>query len=314
MKLQIIVSVLVVIAIIIGVALLWEQIVLADFITQLVAGAVLLSPFIIIWGFKPLIEKFRKTDVPEKQYNAKKLNDEVFRKLMRVECLEDYFFFIDKFGFCIPTNPKAFTNKAESDYLLWSVGSRDLRDIQNNFDIIEREIPNLKIGENYLEQNHGKIYKKWVKIKEDLEKLNNDRGSLFGSISKKIGKEMKKQLGFETKLLLSPFGDEKIFFENEVKEILPLQFHMFNPHFEIENLCKNQYYVKYGNHRIAGINKEENIELEKIKTIFENIVNNQDLREKNNDFLVELGNLNRTIDKFCDQLESEVVNDIDARE
>ena len=86
----------------------------------------------------------------EKQYDSKKLNDEVFRKLMRIECLESFFFFEDKFGFCIPTNSKAFGNKTDSEYLLWFARSRNKNYVEKEFDIIERTIPSIEVGEKYV--------------------------------------------------------------------------------------------------------------------------------------------------------------------
>ena len=94
---------------------------------------------------------------------------------MRVECIEDEFFFIEKFGFCIPTNKMAFTNKSESDYLFWAVGSRDARYIHKEFDIIERIIPNLETGEQYLKIEYYEIYKQWIQIKKRFGRIKSKK-------------------------------------------------------------------------------------------------------------------------------------------
>ena len=265
----------------------------------------------IVLIFKDKFGWFKNKD-NRKQYDAKKLNETVFRKLMRVECIEDEFFFIEKFGFCIPTNKMAFTNKSESDYLFWAVGSRDARYIHKEFDIIERIIPNLETGEQYLKIEYYEIYKQWIQIKKDLEELNLKRKSFFNSISKQIGKKLKKHFNCESKLLLHPFGDECVFFEENTEKILPYQFNTHYLEFELDNPCENQYYVTYRRNKILGSNKNT-ADLDVVKDVFTTITNDRRIIDKKINFDMDKINLNKRISDFCDQLEHKVVHDIDAQ-
>ena len=259
-------------------------------------------------------KKIDKSTSNVNQYDVKKLNDEIFRKLMRVECIESDFLLGEKFGLCIPKDPRAFLNKKESDYLLWLVISKEPQYIDQNFDIIEIEIPNLKVGEKYLETHHKEIHRKWIKIKKDLDILNKDRDSFFESVAKQIGKQMKKQFDFKTEEFLDSYGNDKVFFLDNTKKILPRQFMTYIVNFRIENPHNNQYYVRCGYYNIAGSNKQENINIDAIKFIFTDIINNRDLIEKYLEFNMRSGDLNKALDSFGDQLEEEVVNDINARE
>jgi hypothetical protein len=56
----------------------------------------------------------------QKQHDFKKLNEEVFRKLMRVQCLDSWLHYNGKYGFCIPINPKAFSSKTDQEFLDWN--------------------------------------------------------------------------------------------------------------------------------------------------------------------------------------------------
>ena len=262
--------------------------------------------------FREDLEKFReKIFSQKKSHDANKLNNEIFRKLMRVECIEDDLFFTEKFGFCIPTNKKAFTNKNKSDYLLWFVKSKDPRHIHDEFDIIDRVIPNLETGESYLKIEYTKIYKQWIQIKKDLEKLNFKRQSFFNSVSKQIGKELKKHFNIKSKILLSPFGDECVFFEENTAKILPYYFNTRYLELELDNPCENQYYVTHRRDRIIGSNKNT-INLDVVKNIFYTIINDRKLVDKKFKFDVDKQNLNKRILEFCNQLEHKVVHDIDA--
>ena len=159
---------------------------LLSFIVGAVIGSVLITNDRYCWIQKLSRSSSKRTVI----YDDKKLNNEVFRKLMRVECLESWFFFVEKIGFCIPVNSKAFLNKSESEYLFWVVGSRDPKLLVDEFEPIQKAIHNLEIGEKYLQKNYLAIYKKWDKIKREVQKLNDDRVTLFNTVSNEILKNL----------------------------------------------------------------------------------------------------------------------------
>ena len=123
--------------------------------------------YVIIESYRRQKNTKTKTKT-DKKYNVKKLNDEVFRKLMRVRTSSDPFFFIHEMGFVIPTNKEEFYNKESPEYfeyLLRHSGDSFV----HNYAKIESKIPSLKIGEDYLKENYPVFFKEWQEIKKIVE-------------------------------------------------------------------------------------------------------------------------------------------------
>ena len=260
-------------------------------------------------------------------YDDKKLNNEIFRKLMRVECLESWFFFIEKVGFCIPTNSKAFLDKSDSEYMFWKVGSRDPNLWIDEFKPIQKVIHNLEIGEKYLQKYYSDNYMKWDKIKRDVQKLNDDRVTLFNTLSHEILTSLKnnfklkkhnfekikyKEFDFKPKIRLDPWGDGWAYFQDNMPIVLPLLLNDYNMKFDFTNPHENQYYVEYKKYRLVGVNDREKITVDECKYIFRNTVQNQKYTQKIAVLDNRLNGLNEKCSEFGDELEKNVVNEIDS--
>ncbi|MCV0401317.1 MAG: hypothetical protein K5777_05000 [Nitrosopumilus sp.] len=277
-------------------------------------GISIFGVFLILNGKRKWINlSFKSEDKKSNfKYDSKKLNNEVFKKLMRVICLESRLFFKNRFGFCIPVNPKMFEIPVDSAQIAWYIDLEKPEDFERDFKSIGEAIPTLKIGEKYLETNYVEIYKIWKNIKNDLEKINKDRDSFFAAVAKDVGKQFKKTLNYKSKFLLDPFGDEIVFFEENISFIIPLLFKTRLVNLSIEQIADKQYYVRYGDsYNIIGSNKEEKINLSGIKHIFDLILWNENFSEQYSDYRYQLIELNKRITIFCHKLEKEVVNDIE---
>lgn len=110
-------------------------------VIELVIGTV-----IFMW---PKITRQKHTT----QYNAKKLNDTVYKKLMRVSCMYNVFLFSEKLGFVIPSDERAFHNKNSGIYQMWMFDTIEdsIEDsIDNRYNKMDSVIPNLHVGEKHL--------------------------------------------------------------------------------------------------------------------------------------------------------------------
>lgn len=322
MKGQIIISIVIVIVIVVGANLSWKQIILAGFITQIVASAVLSLPFIIIWGFKPLVEKFRKIDTPKKQYDSKKLNDTVFKKLMRVNYSSHPMWFMSELGFIIPTNKEEFLNKESSEYFNYLLRHSGDSFIHRHAKI-ESEIPNLKIGEDYLKENYHGVFNEWQEIKQTVEEYNKK----YHDCATSFAKQAEKKIVLEFSLFYhhEKFNDGKhtdmYYFENIgnfIIESIHLGRNTDNIKLIIEkSLLAKDYWIIYAcepNYNLMGSYDKNNFDSNKLQKILcdvikdpNNITQYQQSRE------IDFMKLRKQINVFCDNLEKNVVNDIDAQ-
>lgn len=252
-----------------------------------------------------------KTKQKEKQYNAKKLNDEIFRKLMRVVCLDYHSFFENKFGFCIPTNNAFFINKPISASIALEVIFDRIENVEKEFRTLEDAIPTLLIGEKYLQQNYVRVYEEWLTIKQELDSINKDRVKFLEEISQDILKELKKKFGSNPTPILIPYQDGWAYFSDHVPKIIPLLFKKRQFNFVTENPANTLFYVKYEGYPLVGFNKQNRLDFDYIKLTFSSIIQKYELEEKDRDFQHKLINLNSRIEIFCEQLEKTVVDEID---
>lgn len=273
-------------------------------------------PIGLLFHFLAKDKKESKTDRKETQYDVKKINTEVFKKLIHVVCLEYYPFFENKFGFCIPKHPQEFK---DLDLTPVSIGFIiQLGKIPNVEELlvkIEDVIPSLEIGEKFLKENYSKIHDDWIKIKQELDILNNDIQDFCNKISEKIMNDLKKYYHLNPTLRLIPFESEEnwAYFSENVPRIASLIFNKFGIiDFTTDSPVENQFYVNFAGWRILGFNKKERIDdLGAIKEVFSNVANEDKLVKNHRKFGLRLIKLNEKIEAFCKQLEKKVVNDID---
>ena len=322
MKAQITVTIIVLALIGIGVYSTWEYVLVADFLTQLVAGAILLTPFIAIWGFKPLIEKYRNSkSKPQKQYNAKKLNDEVFRKLMRVGHSTNPMWFTNELGFIIPTNKEEFYNKESSEYYeCLSSNNESFEQTHSKIDVV---IPNLKIGEQYLKKSYPDIFDEWNQIKQTVNNYNKKYHSCVADFAKQA--EKKIVLDFPTfhhnEKSTSNELDDSYFFENignSITESINNGINVNNIKLSIgEFLIDRNYWilaVSDPNYNLMGSYEKNKFDINKLEKILCDIIKNPDnIIQYQKSREIDFTELYERIDRFCNNLEQNVVNDIDAQ-
>lgn len=258
-------------------------------------------------------KQLEATRLLEKKHNAKKLNDDVFRKLVNLVCLEYYPFFENKLGFCIPKDPAFFKDVTPAD-IGFNIQLQKLSDVEKYFDKIEDVIRTLEVGEDYLKQNYAQIYDSWVKIKQELEDINKDQQDFCNKVSNKIMNDFKKHFHVNPTLRLIPHESEFnwAYFSDVVPKTISLIFNKYgNVDFSVDSPFENQFYVNFGGYRMIGVNNKEKLDLGTIKGIFNEVANDDKLVNEHRDFSLRLIKLNNKIETFRNQLEKKVVNDID---
>jgi hypothetical protein len=274
-------------------------------------------PIGLLFHFLAKDKKESKMDRKEAQYDVKKINTEVFKKLIHVVCLEYYPFFENKFGFCIPKHPQEFKDLELTPVSIgFNIQLGKIPNVEELLDKIESVIPTLEVGENFLKENYQKIYKDWEKIKQELDALNKDQQDFCNKISERIMNEFKKYYHLNPTFRLSPFRDEEnwAYFSDNVPRIASLIFNKYGIIDFTTDIFdnENQFYVTFAGWRILGFNKKERIDdLGAIKEVFNNIANENKLVDNHRKFGLRLIKLNEKIEAFCKQLEKRVVNDID---
>jgi len=276
--------------------------------------SVMFSPIIARLIINEHEKQLEVTRLLEKKHNAKKLNDDVFRKLIHLVCLEYYPFFENKLGFCITKDPTFFKDMTPAD-IGFNIQLQKLSDVEKYFDKIEDVIPTLEVGEDYLKQNYSQIYDSWLKIKQELESINKDQQDFCNKVSNKIMNDFKKYYHVNPTLRLIPHEDEFnwAYFSDVVPKTISLLFNKYGiVDFSIDNHPDyNQFYVDFGGYRIIGVNNKEKLDLGVIKEIFNEVSNDDKLVNEHRDFSLRLIKLNNKIETFRNQLEKKVVNDID---
>lgn len=275
----------------------------------------------IVLIFKDKFGWFKNKD-NRKQYDAKKLNETVFKKLMRVSYSSSIFLFTHEIGFIIPTNKEAFYNKESTEYYNWL--NRHLGDpLHQNHVKIEEAIPNLKIGENYLKEAYPTIFKEWDNIKQIVTNYNKKYRDCTIDLAKQAEKKIVSEfLDFHHN---EKYNDGKhtnfYYFENIgnfIIESIDMGINTNNIELKIEEspVSKN-YWIIYAhkpNHNLMGSYDKNKFDSNKLELILCDVIkdsNNIAQYQKSRD--IDLMKLGKQIDKFCDNLEKNVVNDIDAQ-
>lgn len=267
-------------------------------------------------------DSVKKTDetTQSKIYDAKKLNDEVFRKLMRVSYSTNPMYFTHELGFIIPTNKEEFLNKESSEYfeyLLRHSGDS----VVHNHAKIESEIPTLKIGEDYLKENYLDVFKEWQEIKRTIEEYNKKYHECTADFAKQAEKKIVSE--FPTFHHHEKFNDGNLadhyFFENignTVIESINSGNNTNNLKLSIGEFYLDKNYwilaVSKPNYNLMGSYDKNKFDIDKLEKILCNIVKDPHnivkyWKSRELDFM----KLGKQIDKFCDNLEKNVVNDID---
>lgn len=252
----------------------------------------------------------------DNQYNAKKLNEEVFKKLTYVVCLEYLPFFENQFGFCIPKNPILFKDVVDPASVAFNIQIQDFPNVKENFDRMEDVIPSLEIGEDYLHKNYSQFYNMWIEIKEELDTINKDKQEFCNKVSEKIMNELKKHFRMNPTAILIPHEKEPnwAYFSDHVPKIISFLFNKFGRiDFSVRNPIENQFYVYFDELSILGFNKKENLDMNFINEVFKNVTYDDKLIENHRDFSQRLIKLNNRVETFCKQVEKRVVNDIDNK-
>lgn len=260
--------------------------------------------------------KHHYTEENQPQYNAKKLNEDVFKKLTYIVCLEYYSFFENQFGLCIPKNPILFKDVIDPATVAFNIQLHDFPNVEENFDKMKDVIPTLEIGEDYLHKNYPQFYNMWAEIKEELDTINKDKQDFCNKVSEKIMNEFKKHFRMNPTGMLIPHEKEPnwAYFADHVPKIISLLFNRFGRiDFNIKNPIENQFYVYFDELSILGFNKKENLDIDFIKEIFRNVTYDDKLVENHTDFSQRLIKLNNQIETFCKHIEKRVVNDIDNK-
>ncbi len=286
---------------------------------------------IIILGITAIWPRIKKQDSTNR-YDVKKLNETIYKKLMRVDCFYSIFLFGKRLWFGIPIDERAFQNKDSGSYDMWLVDSVDVP-YERLYNSIESAIPNLAIGEKYLKRHHNKIYNEWIQIKQTVidhnKKYDNFVNNLGAKAEQKII-ELFPTFVSNTKVKNDFHGD--VYFLKEIKETLSstiehnCQIEAEEPPFDkkikldglfVAKSHIGEYWVLYSNQTngkvlMASYDKDK-LDTKKLQPILHSIIND----EKNTQLYInsrqyDYDGMDNKIKKFTERLEKEVAHDIDA--
>lgn len=266
------------------------------------------------------------------KYDAKKLNETVYKKLMRVDCFYSIFLFGKRLWFGIPTDERAFQNKDGGSYDMWIMDSIDTP-YDRLYSSIESVIPNLAIGEKYLKQKYNEIYNEWLQIKQIVNDHNKKYEDFVNHLAAIAEQKIPEQ--FPTFLSSAKVKDDldgDVFFIKEIKEILASTIeHNYDierkesPFDQKRNLDSlfvaksnvGEYWILYSHQTNGKVlmasfdrNKLDTTKLQPILSTILDDENNTKLYINSRQY--DYDNLHKKIEKFTERLEKEVVHDIDA--
>lgn len=289
---------------------------LADFVFILLTG---FAVFLILKQKHGWFKKSSEQQEKSEKYDAKKLNNNIFRKLTRIEFTYKWDGYLT---FRIPRDERAFAHRNSGTYASWMVESA-VRDRESNFNQIENAIPDLNIGEKYLKLSYPMVYEKWQEIKKIVEEYNNRHKDFLNKLGVIFEKEFNPQFSDFMKSELEPKKIKKNFGGiYDLENIVELLYRAILNNSESQSCATfNQLKLEKGdnssfvrNGRSGSIlitGDEKKIDVEKIRKILINIAN--DGKTRSQFFEYRKRDLSE-IDKlfaFRDKLEDEVVNDID---
>jgi hypothetical protein len=272
---------------------------------------------LLYWTFQPEIKKITESiKKSEKQHDAKKLNETVFRKLMRVKYYRDY---KRNLRFEIPTDERALHPRTTNTYHMWTSDKISDRDGANNYISIHQAIPALKTGERYLQSNYKNIFKMWSNIKNTLDKHNENIQNFKNELGNQTSKRLKKELpSFKEVKKLGHNSRCDMYFIDEIQDFL---FSVLFDKLEESKVDKLSRLKKWnsqgffclqsnGSTLIASFD-ENKIDDDKVRQIFREIVNNSEIVESFQKAIKIDSTFYDSIKKFSEKLEDDVVNEID---
>ena len=274
------------------------------------------------------MKKSKETTV--KQYNAKHLNETVYKKLMRVHCFYDDFLFGDKMGFGIPTNPLEFRNKHDDERIMSIVRSMDAP-LHEKYNRIESVITNLEIGERYLKKQYPAIYTEWMQIKEFVSKQNKKYDEFVNYLQKLIENNISKDFPTFTDSNNDKQIENDVYFLENIKTqvVRAIKWNYIeknNPNYtkiRFENPMIGKYndelwilyHDRMNGESLMASHDENKLDTNKMKTILQNLVYDKDnIQRFANTTQYDHEKLYKMTSRFGERLETEVVNDIDALE
>ena len=272
------------------------------------------------------------------KYDAKKLNNNIFRKLTRAIFTHDWY---GNLTFRIPTDESAFAPRKSGAYTHWLISSANDRD--SNFRQIDNVIHDLNIGEKYLKSSYPEIYRKWEEIKKLVDEHNkkhedflNKLGLMFekefnSQFQDFIEEEKEKKIGEDllngNRIKNFLFFKESNFFKdvyilknikkllyrsilNSSEHELPSTFSNLN--FKSSFYGSDYWLLSHGSSDPIIITKnKDKIDTEKIKKILNSIANDNKVIIQFHESHSVHPTMWDKLSDFQEKLEDEVVNDID---
>ncbi len=292
--------------------------------TEIAVALTVIAISVGFWGFKPVLQKagVAITDFDERlekrgNYDVKKLNNNIFRKLTRAEFMHDWY---GELTFRIPTDENAFAPKSSGAFLHWMLESDNTRD----YSPIKSVINDLNIGEKYLKSSYPKVYRQWEGIKKIVDEHNTDSVKLRSNLGIQFEKEFNQQ--FPDFLEEGKAKEKNLFNDVYILERIEELLYKYLSHnskdendsaFSRLTLKKSfsdddYWLLSYGSlSPIMATKDKEKIDVEVVKKILIKIGTSEDI-------INQLGKINTITDseqdklrEFKEKLEEEVVRDID---
>lgn len=258
--------------------------------------------------------------IDNKKYNPKFLNDNVFRKLMRVEYKTNY---KGDLSFEIPNDERALQHRHSGTYYMWLSDKITGRWDNSDHSSIETAIPNLKIGERYLEVNYKDIFTHWLNIKKIISEYNQKRNNFRQYLGDYFKKEFLPKFPMFVEQPDIEIVDSKFrYFTKNIRERLDAALRHKKENGEIPypfpklNMYQSEEYwvLQEGNGRVLLVSSDKTkIDVSKIQEILIKITNDVDIQKKFDEAYTVEDDLFDKIKKFNEELEDNVVNDIDAQ-
>ncbi len=295
------------------------------------AGAVGIVGFLWLQGKYGWFKRSSEQQEKSEKYDAKKINNNIFKKLARIEFMEDR---EGRLTFKIPRDERAFAHRTSGTYASWLVESAGHKK-ESDFNQIEYAIPDLNIGEKYLKSSYTNVCEKWQEIKKIVDEYNKKREDFINKLGSMFEKEFNSQFPdfmeygtLEKNLKKRFYFPKKNFGKNvyRLNEIEKLLYKALTINSEDKSsstfsrlsLQKDSYddhywwSLAFGNSRLMTAEDSKKLDVEKIRKILVNITN--DFKTIQQFFEVRLLLDPSKIDKlydFRDKIEDEVVSDID---
>ncbi len=274
-----------------------------------------------IGGILILQEKYgwfkKNTSDNTKQYDTKKLNETVFKKLMRIQYRTDY---KGNLVFEIPIDDRALQPRTTNAYYMWLNDKIMNRDQANEYMSIQQSIPALKIGENYLQSHYNEIYQIWLNVKNVLDEHNENRENFKKELGNYVTAKLKKEFPtFKEIKKLDQNSRNDAYFIYTIQNFLFSSLSNITEEPEVTTLSRlkvwknHEFWCLKSNSidiLMASLD-ESKIDENKIRQIFRDIIADKKTIESFHKAIEIDPTFDDTIKQFSEKLEDEVVNEID---